>query len=181
MKKIIPDSLQGFGVGVISVLALLMIGCGPVMQPVRGNMASGRQTFTGRIAFYPGERGDMEITANDGLWCSGSYKVDLPRTSPLKYEGTLICSDGRSGPLQIIQSGSLSRVGRAWLGNDMITFKFGQKMAGSSANNQGPPMGYYQSPPMGYQSPPMGYQSPPMGYQSPPMGYQRYQSPPMWY
>ena len=100
--------------------AILFSGCSMTL-PVRGQFASGSQTFSGTATGYLDGSGTMQVTATDGTTCTGNFVYVTDRQG----EGTFVCSDGRSGPFRFVSTGS-SGTGTGRIGNETVTFTFGK-------------------------------------------------------
>ena len=108
---------------------VLVAGCsiGATTLPVKGQTASGKQTFTGKFTAaghsigVGSGNGDLELVSNDGLKCSGKFVYWNEMSGG---EGVFVCSDGRSGPFNFA-SDRTTGVGTGKIGNEQMTFTFG--------------------------------------------------------
>lgn len=102
-------------------LPVLFLSACSMTVPVKGQFASGSQSFSGTATGYIGGTGNLKVTSTDGITCTGDFVYVTSR----KGEGTFVCSDGRSGPFQFVSNGS-SGTGTGQIGNEMVTFTFGK-------------------------------------------------------
>ncbi len=88
--------------------------------PVKGQMASGGETFTGTATGYSDGGGTLTIVSNRGRTCSGNFVYVTSRNG----EGVFQCSDGQSGPFTFVSTG-VRGTGTGEIGGRLFTFTFG--------------------------------------------------------
>ena len=100
--------------------ALVLVGCSLTL-PVRGQLESGTETFTGEATGYLDGAGDLRIVSSEGTVCTGNFVYVTRRNG----EGVFTCDDGRSGPFTFVSTGQRG-TGTGRLGNETFTFTFGE-------------------------------------------------------
>ncbi|SMF82113.1 hypothetical protein SAMN06265365_14230 [Tistlia consotensis] len=100
--------------------ALVLLAACSLTLPVKGQLESGKETFTGTATGYMDRSGDLTVTTSSGTLCSGTFVYTTPR----KGEGVFNCDDGRSGPFTFVSTGHRG-TGTGHLGDDKFTFTFG--------------------------------------------------------
>jgi len=101
------------------VLAMTLSGCS-VTRPVQGAMEDGQETFTGTATGYTDGSGNLQVTSNRGLACSGTFVLVTARNG----SGTFNCNNGQSGPFDFVTTGSRG-TGNGRIGQRRFTFTFG--------------------------------------------------------
>ncbi|WP_428249221.1 hypothetical protein [Ferrovibrio sp.] len=98
----------------------VLAGCSTAV-PVSGSARNSDETFKGNA--FPGiERsGKINVTSSRGATCEGSYVYINLREG----EGTLNCSDGRSGKLVFVADG-LKGIGNGTLADQPVSFTIGE-------------------------------------------------------
>jgi hypothetical protein len=81
-------------------LALLLGGC--MTLPVTGRVQESSETFTGEATGYASGAGVLKIKSSEGAECSGDFVYVTRRQG----EGTMSCTDGRSGPFRFVSTGT---------------------------------------------------------------------------
>ena len=104
---------------ILALLAIELSACSLTL-PVRGQIQSSNETFTGSATGYMDGSGNLSITSSSGSVCTGDFVYVTKRTG----EGVFTCNDGRSGPFQFVSTGSHG-TGHGSLGGQVFTFTFG--------------------------------------------------------
>lgn len=104
----------------VPFLPLLLISGCALTLPVKGQLASGTETFTGTATGYADGGGDLKISSNRGRTCQGTFVY----TSGRRGSGTFTCSDGNSGPFEFVSTGTRG-TGTGTIGGEAFTFSFG--------------------------------------------------------
>lgn len=89
--------------------------------PVKGQVQSSSETFSGTATGYMDGSGDLTIVSNEGAVCNGDFVYVTRRTG----EGVFHCEDGRTGPFKFVSTGR-SGTGHGSLGGQSFTFTFGK-------------------------------------------------------
>ena len=106
-------------VGLYLLVLVHLTACSMTL-PVKGQMESGSETFTGTATGYADGGGNLTLVSSKGLSCSGDFVYVTGRTG----EGTFTCSDGRSGPFSFVSTGTRG-TGKGTIGGSPFTFSFG--------------------------------------------------------
>lgn len=106
--------------GLSLIAAGFLVGCS-VSAPVRGQVGTTGETFSGTVTGYMDRTGDFTITSNRGAVCTGPYFFVNQRQG----SGTFTCSDGRTGPFDFVSTGRRG-TGSGRLGDQPVTFVFGR-------------------------------------------------------
>lgn len=104
----------------INALAVLSLGACSMTLPVQGSIEDGSETFTGQATGYMDGGGNLTITSNKGLTCSGTFVYVTRRDG----RGTFNCSNGQSGPFEFVSTGTRG-TGTGRIGPRPFTFTFG--------------------------------------------------------
>ena len=102
-------------------LMLIMAGCASNTVSVDARFMTGVSALTGKITGYAGDGGEIEISSPGGLSCNGPFTYVKPRHG----EGTLTCSDGRTGQFSFVANGD-SGTGKGIIGDEKILLTFGE-------------------------------------------------------
>lgn len=104
----------------VLVLLLTCVASGCAMRlNVQGQGMNSGETISGSIAADPDGSGQINFTTSKGATCSGLY-VSVTRRSG---EGTVTCSDGRSGFFRFASTGRRG-TGVGQIGNEQFTAMF---------------------------------------------------------
>lgn len=103
-----------------AVLAFVALAGCSVTAGVEGQFADGSEQFSGTATGYLDRSGDLTITTNSGITCTGNFVY----TSGREGKGTFTCEDGRSGPFEFVSTGRRG-TGTGQLGGKPFTFTFG--------------------------------------------------------
>lgn len=100
---------------------LVAAGCAKTV-PVHGYLSSDLAVFSGKATGSSDERGELELTGPDGLSCKGPFTYVTPRHA----EGTLTCSDGRTGQFSFVSNGDTG-TGTGMIGNEQMRLTLGNE------------------------------------------------------
>ena len=100
--------------------AILCTGCSLTL-PVRGQVESTGESFTGSATGQLDGAGTLSIVSTSGTTCDGNFVYVTGR----KGEGTFNCDDGRSGPFTFVSTGQRG-TGKGTLDGQPFTFTFGK-------------------------------------------------------
>jgi hypothetical protein len=100
-----------------AVLGLLITGCATSL-PLQGQTE--KETFSGSATGYLDQSGTLAIRGDKGTTCTGTFAY----VTPVDGQGTITCSDGRSGPIMFISNGTYW-AGTGKIGDARFTFIFG--------------------------------------------------------
>ena len=89
--------------------------------PVRGQVQSSNETFTGTATGYMDGGGTLSIVSSRGTVCKGNFVYVTSR----RGEGVFNCDDKRSGPFNFVSTGTRG-TGFGDLGGERFTFTFGE-------------------------------------------------------
>ena len=89
--------------------------------PVRGQVQSADETFSGTATGYLDGTGTLEIVSSRGAVCKGNFVYVTSRQG----EGVFECNDKRSGPFEFVSSGTRG-TGKGDLGGQRFVFTFGE-------------------------------------------------------
>lgn len=103
----------------VAIAAAGLAGCSMTL-PVRGQLDSGAEIFTGSATGYMDGAGTLEIVSNAGRTCAGDFVYVTRREG----SGTFLCDDGQSGPFSFVSTGSRG-TGTGTIGGRVFTFTFG--------------------------------------------------------
>ena len=103
----------------VLLLALSAAACSMTL-PVAGTMEDGSETFTGSATGYMDGGGNLTITSNKGLSCTGTFVYITNRNG----KGTFNCTNGQSGPFEFVSTGNRG-TGTGRIGSRPFTFTFG--------------------------------------------------------
>lgn len=101
---------------------LLMAGGCASTVPVQGKFMSDIIVFSGQATGFSDEQGELELRGSSDLTCKGPFTYVKPRHA----EGTLTCSDGRTGQFSFVTMGS-SGTGTGMIGDQQLTLNFGNE------------------------------------------------------
>ena len=104
---------------VIFISGFVLAGCSLTL-PVTGQLADGKETFSGSATGYANGVGELMIVSSKGTMCTGNFVYVTQQTG----EGVFTCSDGRSGPFKFVSTGT-SGTGTGVLAGETLTFTFG--------------------------------------------------------
>jgi len=106
------------------VLTIAVVGCAlggcALTLPVRGQVTTGDETFTGKATGYMDGAGTLELTSSKGMTCSGTFVYVSRRDG----QGTFTCSNGQSGAFSFVSTGTRG-TGTGRIGSREFTFTFG--------------------------------------------------------
>ena len=106
---------------VFSALCVFVLaGCSTAV-PVTGSAQNSDETFKGDAFGGIGGSGTINVTSSRGATCEGRYAY----TSLRQGEGTLNCSDGRTGKLVFVADG-VKGVGNGTLADQPVSFTIGE-------------------------------------------------------
>jgi hypothetical protein len=100
-----------------AVLGLLITGCARSL-PLQGQID--KEAFSGSATGYLDQSGTLAIRGDKGTTCIGTFAY----VTPLDGQGTITCSDGKSGPFIFIFNGTYW-AGTGKIGDAQFTFIFG--------------------------------------------------------
>lgn len=100
-------------------LVALTSGCAMTLA-VKGQSATGGETFSGTATGYMDGAGTLTITSNKGRKCTGDFVYVTRREG----SGTFTCNDGSSGPFNFVSTGTRG-TGTGTIGGTPFTFTFG--------------------------------------------------------
>ncbi len=103
----------------ITLLCSALAGCGMTL-PLKGQTASGAETFSGKATGYVDGAGTIELTSSKGRKCTGTFVYVTKRNG----EGTFTCQDGKSGDFKFVSTG-LRGTGSGTIAGELFTFTFG--------------------------------------------------------
>ena len=83
-------------------------------------MTDGGETFTGTATGYTDGGGNLTITSNKGMSCSGAFVYVTRRNG----SGTFTCTNGQSGAFDFVSTGTRG-TGTGRIGSRPFTFVFG--------------------------------------------------------
>jgi hypothetical protein len=89
--------------------------------PVRGQVQSSTETFSGTATGHIDGGGNLMMVSSKGAVCKGNFVYVTGRQG----EGVFHCDDGRSGPFQFVSTGR-EGTGFGTLDKERFTFTFGR-------------------------------------------------------
>lgn len=106
----------------ISALLILgtLQGCSMTL-PVKGQVQNSTETFTGTATGYIDGGGNLKIVSSKGAVCEGNFVYTTSRQG----KGVFNCDDKRSGPFELVSTGSRG-TGFGDLGGERFIFTFGE-------------------------------------------------------
>ena len=106
----------------VFITIMLALSACSMTLPVKGRLQGEKETFEGSATGYLDGGGNLQITTNKGVSCSGNFVYTTPR----KGEGVFNCDDGRSGPFTFVSTGTRG-TGHGELESKKFTFTFGEE------------------------------------------------------
>ena len=104
----------------VALTMILATGCSMTL-PVSGKIQSTSEPFTGKATGYMDGSGDLKVTLQSGVNCTGHFVYKTRRDG----EGVFNCEDGRSGPFQFVSTG-IKGTGHGTLNGEPLIFTFGR-------------------------------------------------------
>lgn len=104
----------------LSALPLALLTACSMTLPVRGQLQTSDETFSGTATGYPDGGGVLKIVSSKGAVCEGNFVYVTSRQG----EGVFNCNDKRSGPFSFVSTGTRG-TGYGSLGGERFTFTFG--------------------------------------------------------
>jgi hypothetical protein len=102
------------------IFAGLSLAACSMTLPVQGSIEDGSETFSGSATGYMDGGGNLALTSNKGLTCTGTFVYVTRRNGA----GTFNCSNGQSGPFEFVSTGARG-TGTGRIGTRPLTFTFG--------------------------------------------------------
>lgn len=106
-------------VSFVFAASVALTGC--MTLKVTGKVQESTETFEGTATGYASGAGELEITSSTGTECAGEFVYVTKR----KGEGTMSCTDGRSGPFRFVSTGSRG-TGTGEIDGRPFIFSFGR-------------------------------------------------------
>jgi hypothetical protein len=103
----------------VAAAAISLSACS-VTLPVRAQLEGSSVVFTGTATGHLDGAGELSLVFPDGATCNGLF-VNSSRRSG---EGTVTCTDGRSGSFEFVTTGARG-TGHGILNGQRFTFTFG--------------------------------------------------------
>lgn len=104
---------------VVAAVAAGVGGCAMTL-PLKGQMVTGEETFTGKATGYLDGGGTLELTSSKGKVCTGTFVYVTNRNG----DGTFQCTNGQSGAFSFVSTGTRG-TGVGSIGGKQFTFTFG--------------------------------------------------------
>lgn len=101
--------------------ATALSGCGGTQFKMQGNNEGGSETFSGNFMRHFDGTGSLQVRSSKGRTCIG--KVVYSKRGERTANGTITCSDGQSGPIEL-QEVDFQGNGSGRIGSEPITFTF---------------------------------------------------------
>lgn len=101
------------------LFCLTVMGCS-ISAPVKGQLQSSKEKFTGVATGYLDGSGKLNIVSTEGRVCEGSFVYVTRRQG----EGVFNCDDGDSGSFTFASTGTRG-TGTGNIGGDKFIFTFG--------------------------------------------------------
>jgi hypothetical protein len=102
-----------------TMIAATLTACSMTL-PVMGSLEDGSETFTGSATGYMDGGGNLTITSNKGLSCTGTFVYVTNRNG----NGTFNCTNGQSGPFEFVSTSNRG-TGTGRICPRPFTFTFG--------------------------------------------------------
>lgn len=107
--------------GVLLTCAITTLSACSTTLPVRGDIGTTKETFTGSATGYMDGSGTMTLDSSRGQRCAGNFVY----TDGREGDGVIRCDDGRSGAFKFSSTGSRG-VGSGTIAGEAFTFTFGK-------------------------------------------------------
>lgn len=104
-----------------AVLILLTCAACSMTLPLRGQVISSSETFSGTATGFLDGAGSLEFVSSKGVRCKGQFVYITRREG----RGTATCSDGRAGSFNFVSTGT-SGTGEGDFGTGRVIFTFGE-------------------------------------------------------
>ena len=82
-------------------LGLALSGCGGTYYKMHGVVEGDQEVFSGTFVRRFNNVGDFQIHSTKGRRCTG----EMPYESRKRARGTIVCSDGQSGTVELVSDG----------------------------------------------------------------------------
>jgi hypothetical protein len=103
----------------LGLAVLLLTGC--QNASVHGRVQDTNESFHGTATGYFTGHGRLRVVSSKGATCTGRFRY----IEDGRGLGKFTCEDGRGGPFEFTSSGTVG-AGYGYLGDDLMTFEFGQ-------------------------------------------------------